>query len=308
MKKIFRLISQTFTDFFAADVFSKAAAISYYTIFSLPPMLLVVLYVSALLYSEQEIESALHDQISGLAGRDSANQIIGSIERLQAFDGPWFARVISIGVLIFTSTTIFATMQTALNNVFKVEAKPSTGWGVWAVVKERLLSFSLVLGVAFILVVSLSLNAVVTAFGDLIARKIPGVSVFFLQIMSLVLPLIVTTGLFAITFKLLPDAKLRWRDTLLGAFITACLFAVGKLGIGFYIGNSETANLYETAGAVMVIMLWVYYASVIILFGATLTAAYTKTYNENGIEASDFAVRVREKKIELPKKNPEDKI
>ncbi len=280
------------------DVFSRAAAISYYTIFSLPPMLLVVLYAAALLYSKEAVEEALFDQIGQLAGRESATQVISSIESLQAFEGTWFSKVISVLVLIFTSTTIFATMQAALNKVFKVKAAPSDGSGIFKLIKERLLSFSLVLGLAFIMVVSLSLNAFITAFGGFIENKFPGISVLFLQTMAYILPLFITTVLFAITFKLLPDAEMRWKDTLLGAFITACLFAVGKLGIGFYIGNSETANLYETAGAVMVIMLWVYYASVIILFGATMTAAYVKVYNKDGIVASEFATKYKKKIIE----------
>ena len=288
----------TVNNFLENDVFSKAAAISYYTIFSLPPMLLVVLYTSALLYSKDAVEQALFDQIGQLAGRESAAQVISSIESLQAFEGTWYSKVISVLVLIFTSTTIFATMQAALNQVFKVKADPDDASGILKLIKERLLSFSLVLGLAFILVVSLSLNAFVTAFGGFLEQKFPGISLIFLQVTAFALPLVITTSLFAITFKLLPDAEMRWKDTFLGAFLTACLFAVGKLGIGYYIGNSETANLYETAGAVMVIMLWVYYASVIILFGATLTAAYVKVYNENGIVASEFATKYKKKIVE----------
>jgi len=185
-------------------------------------------------------------------------------------------------------------MQASLNQVFKVKPKPADGWGILSLVKDRILSFSLVLGVAFILVVSLSLNAAVALFGDFLAAQIPAISELFLTITSNLLSLLVTTMLFTAIFKFLPDVRLKWRDTFVGALITAILFAIGKLAIGYYIGNSNTANLYETAGAIMVVMLWVYYASVIFLFGAILTSSYIKIVQEKRLFASKFAVKYKE--------------
>lgn len=291
MKKLIELIKISVADFNENDVMTKAAAIAYYTIFSLPPMLLVVLYTATLFYNRSEVEEAIFGQIGDLAGQDSARQLLNAIENLGVFEGEWWAQVVGIGVLIFTATTIFTVMQSALNKVFHVKPKSKQGWGILSLIKDRILSFSLVLGVAFILIVSLSLNAAIGLFGQFLAKKIPLISEIALSITSNAISLAVTTFLFGLIFKFLPDVRLKWKDTWRGAFITAVLFAVGKFAIGYYIGNSNTANLYDTAGSVMVLMLWVYYASVIFLFGAILTSAYTEVYNDRPPEAAEHAVK-----------------
>lgn len=308
MKKFWNFLKMTMSDFGANDVFTKAAAISYYTIFSLPPTLLIILYTSTLFYNRAEVEAAIFNQIGQLAGEDSAEQLVYAVTNLGMFEGSIWAQIISIGVLVFTATTIFAVMQSALNAIFKVKAKPTDGWGILSLIKDRVLSFSLVLGVGFILVVSLALNAAVSLFGEYIAAKIPMISDLVLTIFSISLSLIITTLLFGLIFKFLPDAQLKWKEAILGALITAVLFAIGKLGIGYYIGNGDTANLYETAGAVMVMMLWVYYASVIFLFGAILTASYVKIYGSGKIKATEYAVKYQEKIKIIPPANETQEV
>jgi membrane protein len=308
MKKFWDFLKLTISDFGANDVFTKAAAISYYTIFSLPPTLLIILYTSTLFYNRAEVEAAIFNQIGQLAGKDSAEQLVYAVSNLGMFEGSIWAQIISIGVLIFTATTIFAVMQSALNAVFKVKAKPSDGWGILSLIKDRVLSFSLVLGVGFILVVSLALNAAVGLFGEYLAAKIPMISDLVLTVFSISLSLIITSLLFGLIFKFLPDAHLKWKEAIIGAFITAVLFAIGKLGIGYYIGNGDTANLYETAGAIMVMMLWVYYASVIFLFGAILTASYVKMYGSGKIKATDYAVKYQEKIKIIPPANETQEV
>lgn len=300
MKKLWKLVKMSASDFSENDVLTKAAAISYYTIFSLPPMLLVILYTSTLFYNRAEVEEAIFSQIGELSSRDSAEQLVNAVDTLGVFEGSIWAQILSISVLIFTATTIFAVMQSALNKVFKVKPKEVEGWGILELVKDRILSFSLVLGVAFILIVSLAVNAVVGIFGDYLVDKWPIISEFVLKLISFGLSFLITGLLFALIFKFLPDAKLKWKDTIVGAIITSALFAIGKLGIGYYIGNSETANLYETAGSVMVIMVWVYYASVIFLFGAILTASYVKIYGSGKIEATKIAVNYKEETKIIP--------
>lgn len=303
MKKFWNFLKMTMSDFGANDVFTKAAAISYYTIFSLPPTLLIILYTSTLFYNRAEVEAAIFNQIGELAGRDSAEQLVQAVTNLGMFEGSVWTQIVSVSVLVFTATTIFAVMQSALNAVFKVKAKPEDGWGILALIKDRVLSFSLVLGVGFILVVSLALNAAVSLFGEFLSRKIPMISELVLGIFSVSLSLVITTLLFGLIFKFLPDAHLKWKEAMMGAFVTAVLFAVGKLGIGYYIGNGDTANLYETAGSVMVMMLWVYYASVIFLFGAILTASYVKIYGSGKIKATDYAVKYEDKVKIIPQKD-----
>lgn len=308
MKKFWEFLKMTMGDFGANDVFTKAAAISYYTIFSLPPTLLIILYTSTLFYNRAEVEAAIFNQVGQLAGEDSAEQLVHAVTNLGMFEGSIWAQIISIGVLIFTATTIFAVMQSALNSVFKVKAKPADGWGILSLVKDRVLSFSLVLGVGFILVVSLALNAAVSLFGEYLSANIPMVSELVLNVFSISLSLVITTLLFGLIFKFLPDAHLKWKESMIGALITAVLFSVGKLLIGYYIGNGDTANLYETAGAVMVMMLWVYYASVIFLFGAILTSSYVRVYGSGKIQATEYAVKYQEKIKIIPSDEEAQKI
>lgn len=295
MKKLWKLLKNVGSEFGQNDVFTKAAAISYYTIFSLPPMLLVILYTSTLFYNREEVEAAIFDQIGQLAGEDSANQLIQAVENVGVFEGSIWANIISIGLLIFTATTIFAVMQSALNKVFRVKPKPSDNWGIIALIKDRVLSFSLVLGVAFILIVSLAINAIVGVFGEYLARQIPMISELILDMISFGLSFLITAIMFGLIFKFLPDAKLKWKDTVVGALITATLFAIGKIAIGYYIGSSNTTDVYETAGSVMVIMLWVYYASVIFLAGAIFTVSYVRVFGSGKVEADDFAVKYEQK-------------
>lgn len=295
---IWSFVSKTFGKFSSDDVLIWAAALSYYTIFSLPPILLVILYTTTLFYDEHSIRSALFGQISDLIGNKGAAQLSQTVDSLGVFDKEWWASAIGIGGMLLTSTTVFMTLQNALNHIFKVKPKPnSAGW--LKMVRDRLLSFSVVLGIAFILLVSLVIDAVLSGFGDFIADRIPGISLVLLGITTVIVPLLVITLLFALLFKYLPDAEITWRQTWRGAIITALLFAFGKNAIGYYIGQSQTANLYDAAGSILVIMLWVFYASLIFLLGAVITANYVEDSTRKGIEPVSYAVKVEEKEIEV---------
>ncbi|MEM6967433.1 MAG: YihY/virulence factor BrkB family protein [Bacteroidota bacterium] len=200
-------------------------------------------------------------------------------------------------ILIFTSTTVFVTFQNALNKIFRVKPAP-TGWGILKLVKDRLLSFTLLLGVAFILLVSLTVNALLETFANYLDFLLGDVSFLFNIITSIVLPFFVITLLFAMMFKFLPDANLRWKDTWFGSILTSFLFVIGKYLISFYIGNSNVAGLYDAAGSVMIIMVWVFYASLIVMYGAVFTYVYKQLQGEK-IKASDYAVRIKYEEVKL---------
>lgn len=295
-----KVITRSFTHFSEDDIFTHAAALSYYTIFSLPPMLLIILYTTTLFYDAETIKSALHEQISELVGVASAQELLLTIENLSVFQPTFWATALSIGILIFTSTTVFVTLQNALNKTFRVKPK-ITGWGILYLIKARVLSFSLVIGVAFILLVSLVVNALVESFGQYIEGLFGFVSFILTFMTTIILPFAINTLLFAMIFKFLPDAKLKWSNTLFGAILTSVLFVIGKYLISFYIGNSSVSGLYDAAGSVMVIMVWVFYASIIIMYGSVFTYSYLKE-KEGRIKAEDYAVKVKFKEIEQPKK------
>lgn len=293
-----KLLRTSVSEFLENDIFTHAAALSYYTIFSLPPMLLIILYTTTRFYNEAEVESFIFGEIESLIGPTSANQLAQTIEKLAIFESTWWSTALGIAILIFTSTTVFVTMQNALNHIFKVKAKPTDGIGILKLIQDRVLSFALLLGFAFVLLVSLTINALVVALSSRLEIWLGTVSTLITLMSSAVLPFLVISFLFSLIFKWLPDVKLKWRHTVGGGIITALLFSLGKHLISIYIGNSRIAGMYDAAGSVMVIMIWVFYASVIFLFGAVLTYSYTKVLRER-IEAEDFAVQVVNKEIEL---------
>ncbi|MEM1124308.1 MAG: YihY/virulence factor BrkB family protein, partial [Bacteroidota bacterium] len=236
-----------------------------------------------------------------------ATQLANTIDNLGVYDSVSWATVVGIGTLVFTSTTVFITMQNALNTTFRVKAKPE-GWNsIFKLIKDRVLSFTFLIGIAFVLLVSLAINALISAFSRQLENWIGELSSFLTGLTALLLPLVIITLLFALIFKYLPDAKLRWKDVLIGGFFTAILFSIGKYLIGFYIGNSQTANLYETAGSVMVIMVWVFFTSIIFLFGAVFTFEHAK-YTLGKIPPSDYAVKIVQKEVEVADENAEEEM
>lgn len=284
------LLKDTVTKFLEDDLMTHAAALAYYTIFSLPPMLLVILFTATQFYDEVQVKAAIFGEIEDLIGLKSATQLADTIDKLGVYDTTSWTAIIGVATLIFTATTVFVTMQNALNTIFQVKAKPS-GWGILKLVRDRVLSFTFLIGLAFILLVSLTINALISAFSQQLESLLGGVSTILTGLISLILPLVIITVLFAMIFKYLPDAKLKWEDTWVGAIFTAILFSGGKYLIGFYIGNSQTANLYDAAGSVMVIMVWVFFAAAIFLFGAVFTCVHAK-YMEGKVAPTDYAVKV----------------
>ncbi|MCB0520201.1 MAG: YihY/virulence factor BrkB family protein [Lewinellaceae bacterium] len=301
IKTYWTVLKESFAKFSADDMLSRSAALSYYTIFSLPPMLLIILQIATQFYGEVRIKEALFGEIGKLVGREGSMQLMNTINKLDIFAPTWWATIIGIGAVVFTSTTVFVTMQDALNKIFEVRASGQTkGFGILKMLRDRAISFALLISIAFILMVSLALDALISSFGKYIESTIGDISLVMLVLTSILLPLAIITLLFALLFKFLPDAKLAWKDTWVGAFITAILFSLGKYLIGFYIGNSSTANLYDAAGSILVIMIWAYYASAIFLFGATFTYVRAKNLTGN-VKPEDYAVRVKNVEVKMEK-------
>ena len=279
------------------NLFTHSAALSYYTIFSLPPIMLIVLYISRIFYYESKVKEALFSQFENLIGIEGATQLIQTIEKIQIIEPNVWSTALSIIILIFTSTTVFVTIQNALNKIFKIKPKPE-GWGLVKMARDRVISFALIVGFAFILLVSLAIDAMIAVFGETLEHWIGAVSIVLSILTSIVLPFFIIMLVLATIFKFLPDAKLKWKDTWFGAILTSFLLGFGKYLIGFYIGNSNIANLYDTAGSIMVIMVWVFYASLIVMFGAVFTHTHIKMMGEI-IPPSDYAVKIKKEEEDL---------
>jgi membrane protein len=295
---LFRLLKTTFRQWLEDKAPQLGAALAYYTVFSLAPMMLVLLAVFGFIYGNSEVarREILH-QLYAFLDRSSAKaaeDIAASVSRPTA---GVVATVVGIGVALFGASGVFGQLQDALNTIWGVKPKPGRSLGSF--VRARFLSFAMVAGVCFLLLVSLTASAIVTALGGYLEHLLPGGNVLAWTI-HLVLDISLVTVLFTMIFKFLPDARLSWRDVRLGAALTTALFLVGKYALGLYLGSGAAGSAYGAAGSLITMLIWIYYAAQIVLLGAEFTRVYAQECGR-GIRPAKHAVRVDRKEIELPR-------
>lgn len=266
-----KVVKQSLIDFIDNDMFTHAAAISYYMVFSLPSMLLIVLWTGAQFYKDVLIEDTILQKITALVGEQAATLILSTIEKLSVQEPTVLATLIGIGLLLFFATTVFDAMRTALNKIDKVTASNSVKVNIWMMFRGRMIALSLLVSISFLLLVSLVLDVMLTAVSHYLAQLIGEYAKYFLIFNMFILDFIATTVIFTLDFRYLPDTRLKWSDALIGALLTASLFAVGKGIMGMFISSNQVVDLYDAAGSLLALMLWVYYAAIIFLFGATFT-------------------------------------
>lgn len=258
-----------FTD---EDAPTQSAALAYFMVFSLPPMLLVTFWIADLFQKEVAVSEAVFAEMGELVGEEGARQLMVTMERLEIQEPTWWATAVGIGALLFTATTVFVTLENARYRIFGLEASKNSGLGIWKMLRDRFVSFAMLIIVSYLLTVSLVVDTLIAALGRFLGQWIGGLSAIVVALDSLLLEMAAITLLFALLFKYLPQVKLEWKDVWFGAVLTASLFVGGENLIAFVIGNSEVADLYDAAGSILVLMLWVYYASAIVLFGAIVTS------------------------------------
>ncbi len=264
---------------------SMGAAISYYTMFSLAPLLIIVIAVAGALFGREAVQGQIAAQLSGLIGQDGATAVQGLIKSASSPSRGLIAGSISIVVLIIGATTVFAELQSALDRIWHVPEKEKPT-GVWGILRARVLSFGLILGLAFLLMVSLVVSTGVAAFGSWTSGLLPGWELL-LQGVNVLVSIGITTVLFAMIFKFMPTVPIRWHDVWIGAIVTAVLFEIGKIAIGIYLGKSGVNESFAAAGSLVVLLAWVYYAAQIFLLGAEFTKVYA---DEHGSVAGAKAV------------------
>ncbi len=256
------------------DAFNMGAALAYYTVFSFAPLLVVAIAVASYFFGQDAVTGRLFGELNGLLGPDAAStlqEIVGNAYKTG--DSLW-ATILSIATLIFTATTVFVTLKNSLNRIWEIEARPSSS--IKAFVIDRLLSFSFVIGLGFILMVTLVVNTVIIGFMDKIAEMVPTLGPLVLAVTSWFIGTLVTAVIFAMLFRYLPDAKARWKDIWAGAIFTAILFGIGRWLIGFYIGNSDFGSTYGAAGALITLLVWTYYNSQILFLGAEFAFVWAR--------------------------------
>ena len=282
MKMIWTVLKETVSDYIDDGALSKGAAVAFYTILSLGPVLLICIAIAGLVFGQQAAQGAMVGQLQGLMGAEAAKAIQAMIASAGDRQSGIWASVIGFGTLLVTASGVFGEMQSALNAIWKAE--PSTGLS--GLVRARAASLGLVATMGFLLLVSLVIAAALSALGKQLDTMIPGAELL-LQVVNFVISFAMVSALFAAIYKILPDRKLRWRDVAVGAVGTAFLFTVGKTLIGLYLGRSSIASSYGAAGALVIVLLWIYYSSQTFLLGAE----FTKVWASHHGSAEAFAAR-----------------
>jgi membrane protein len=271
-KLVWAAFKDSFKGFSTDKITKLSASLAYYTIFSLGPLLIVIIFLCSMILHREAVEGTVYSHIREFIGADAAKQIQDIIKNASINGKGGFAATIGIITLLIGATTVFGEIQDSINGIWGLKPKPKAGW--FKLVKDRLLSFGLIASLGFLLLVSLGATALVEAIGNRLKNAFPNVAVVIFYIVNLVLTVGVTTALFATIFKVLPDAKIKWKDIWPGAIATSILFLLGKFAISFYISKSNVGSTYGAAGSLVILLLWVYYSSIILYFGAEFTKSY----------------------------------
>ena len=289
-KKVWYLMTQTFKGFIDDNAIKLSAALSYYTIFSLPPLLIIIISLSGIFFGDEAVNGQIFGQISGLVGNDAALQIQEIIKNVKLSNSNTYAAAFGITILLIGASGVFAEIQDSINFIWGIEAKPKRG--LIKYLYNRLMSFSMIGSVGFLLLVGLIVNSIIDILSKRLENSFPQDAVLLFYVINLLLVFGIITLLFTIIFKTLPDGKIALRDCTVGASFTSVLFMIGKFAIGYYLGSYNIASIYGAAGSIIVILIWVYYSAIILYFGAEFTKVYAYTHGEK-IIPNRYSVQIR---------------
>ena len=282
---MWRLLKQTVGEWIADEPFSLAAALSYYALFSLAPLLIIAIAIAGLAFGSEAAQNQIVETIQGLVGKDSARAIQELIQN--AGERPkagLVATVFGIVTLLFGAGGVVGQLQTSLNKIWGVELR--SGQGAWMFIRQRFISFAMVLSIGFLLLVSLVMSALVSALSRFIGNFFGGLAMLT-HVIDIGVSFVLITMLFALIYKFLPDARIRWKDVWIGAALTSILFTIGKSLIGLYLGNSGVASVYGAAGSLITVLLWIYYSSLIFFLGAELTQVYAAQFGSGVVPSAN---------------------
>jgi membrane protein len=283
------LIIASFKAFIEDRALTMSAALAYYTVFAMAPLLIMFLSLASLFYGEDSINRKLFQEINGLVGNQAALQIQDILRKISLSNNSTIAVILGVITLFIGATGVFVEMQDSINQIWRVKAKPEKGWKQMLI--NRVLSFSMIIGLGFLLIVSLIINGLILTLSDQLSQYFPYLTILVINIFNVGLTCIIISALFAIIFKFLPDVEIGWKDVRIGAFFTATLFIVGKFLIGIYIEKVGPGSAYGAAGSLIVILVWVYYTSAILYFGAEFTQVYSECYGGK-IKPASYAVHI----------------
>jgi membrane protein len=296
IKDLGKVLKSAGSGFVDHNVIKLSASLAFYTIFSMGPLLLIIISICSFFYGRAAVEGKIYYQLQGFLGHDTALSLQQIIKNAAIGGKTKFATIIGGVALLIGATSIFAEMQDSINTIWELKVKPNKGW--LTMIINRLLSFSVIISLGFLLLVSLSITALIEGFSDHLRSIYPQVAVIIFYVVNLLITFLITAFIFAIIFKVLPDAKIKWKDVSVGAVVTALLFMLGKFGISFYISKSNVGTTYGTTGSLVVLLLWVYYSSFILYFGAEFTKSYALIFGSK-IYPSEYAVSTQHVEMEV---------
>lgn len=288
---IVELIKDTFKGFSEDNVTRLSGALAYYTVFSLGPLFVVIISLSGMFLEREAVEGKVYQVLQDFVGHDTAVQLEEIIKNAGIGDKGIFAFIIGIVVLLIGATTVFSVMQGSINDIWGIKPKPKNS--IVKMLKDRFLSFSVIISLGFLLLVSLAVTGLVESLSGNLQDSFPTINIVLIYIINLVLNLGFSVLIFATIFKVLPDAEIKWKDVFMGAFITALLFLIGKFGISLYVSKTDVGSTYGAAGSLVILLVWVYYSSIILYLGAEFTKAYAVKYGSE-IRPSEYAVTIKE--------------
>jgi membrane protein len=301
IKLIFKNSFQGFKD----DKLTKlSGSLAYSTVFSMAPLLIVIISICSVFLGRAAVEGKVYEQLSGFVGQDTAIQLQQIIKNASLNGKGTLHIIIGLVTLLIGATAIFGEIQDSINMIWGLKPKPKKGF--LKMLQNRFLSFSVIVSLGFLLLVSLVISSLVDAFNNYLKLNFPDVTVVVFYILNSVLTLITTTVIFAVIFRVLPDADIKWKDVFIGALITAIFFMLGKFAISFYISKANIGSTYGTAGSLVVLLLWVYYSSLILYFGAEITKAYAVEYG-SAIYPNQYAVTTKTVEMSTGKKSVQQK-
>lgn len=306
INRVWFFIKEVVAEFFAERVLKYGASLSYYTVLSLAPLLMIVLTLTGFFWGEEALKGELYGGLRDMVGSEAALQIQSTIQKITLSKGNLLTNIVSTAVLVIGATGIFGEIQDSLNRIWGLKTKTRKVW--WKLFLDRAISFSLILSIGFILIVSLILNTVILFISSKLSQVFGGTGENLVLLLDSLISFVITTLLFSTTLKVLPDARIRWKDVLIGGTITSVLFLLGRKLISYFFMTTHVAEPYGAAGGIMILMLWVYYSAAIFYLGAVITKVYA-THHGGQIKPNEYAVWIKTedvpmKEVTLQSKNP----
>jgi len=304
VKSIWNILKNSASAFSVDKVTKLSGSLAYYTVFALAPLLIIIISLSGIFFGQEAAQGKVYRQLADFLGPDTALQLQQIIKNASLAGKSKVAAIIGGITLLIGATTVFAEIQESINMIWGLKPKPKRGW--LKMLKNRFLSFSIIISLGFLLLVSLTITTLIDSFSNNLRAHFPQIAVVIFYILNLVITLVVITLIFGVIFKVLPDAKIKWKDVIAGAIATGVLFMIGKFGISFYISKSSVGSTYGAAGSLVIVLLWVYYSAIILYFGAEFTKAYAVEFGSE-IYPDDYAVTTKTVEVETGKRSVQQK-